>query len=227
MCHPCPRSPLPGVVAVGTSGPAASPLRESAPAAVRPLSVSVAWAGISGMTTTAADCMWFEDRCPDLAEAYCFTPVHRLTPSEVHHGLNGRDEFPLTGTEAVVEETRHDGGVRGALDLASEPRTVTEGRRPGRHQLAEAPTTSPMSCAAAAARRAWTNTLWTRDSPCTASTSPRPCPTGRKGRRRHGRCDPRPDTRGCAPGRRQRSPFTILYSPRCVKCSSPEPRNRN
>ncbi|MFE0380808.1 DUF6461 domain-containing protein [Streptomyces inhibens] len=55
------------------------------------------------MTTTAADYMWFEDRFPDLAEAYCFTLVHKLTPSEVLRRFDGRDEPALTGTEAVVE----------------------------------------------------------------------------------------------------------------------------
>ncbi|MFD7900377.1 DUF6461 domain-containing protein [Streptomyces sp. NPDC059743] len=55
------------------------------------------------MTTTAADYMWFEERFPDLAEAYCFTLVHNLAPSDVLHRLDGRDEPALTGTDAVVD----------------------------------------------------------------------------------------------------------------------------
>ncbi|WP_432097313.1 DUF6461 domain-containing protein [Streptomyces sp. bgisy100] len=47
--------------------------------------------------------MWFEERFPDLAEAYCFTLVHRLRPSEVLRRLQGRDESPRTGAEQLVE----------------------------------------------------------------------------------------------------------------------------
>ncbi|MEU7278837.1 DUF6461 domain-containing protein [Streptomyces sp. NPDC045431] len=53
------------------------------------------------MTTTAADYAWFEDRFPDLAEAYCFTLVENLAPADVLHRLDGREEAPLTGAEAV------------------------------------------------------------------------------------------------------------------------------
>lgn len=65
--------------------------------------MSVASATISGMTSTAADYLWFEERFPELAEAYCFTLVHRLTPSELLRRLEGREESARTGVEQVVE----------------------------------------------------------------------------------------------------------------------------
>ncbi|MET9424916.1 DUF6461 domain-containing protein [Streptomyces sp. NPDC006540] len=57
---------------------------------------------IAGMTSTAADYVWFEERFPELAEAHCFTLVHRLPPSEVLRRLQGRDESPRTGAEQIV-----------------------------------------------------------------------------------------------------------------------------
>ncbi|MFJ7626709.1 DUF6461 domain-containing protein [Streptomyces sp. NPDC097595] len=59
------------------------------------------------MTTTATDYAWFEERFPDLAEAYCFTLVHDLAPSALLHRLGGRAEPALTGTGALVEAA-HD-----------------------------------------------------------------------------------------------------------------------
>lgn len=56
-----------------------------------------------GMTTTAADYLWFEESFPELAEAYCFTLVHGLPPAEVLRRLEGREESPLTGAEETVE----------------------------------------------------------------------------------------------------------------------------
>ncbi|MEU3528881.1 DUF6461 domain-containing protein [Streptomyces sp. NPDC038707] len=53
--------------------------------------------------TTAADCTWFEERFPDLAEAYCFTLVRGLAPAELLRRLDGREEPALTGADAVVE----------------------------------------------------------------------------------------------------------------------------
>jgi hypothetical protein len=55
------------------------------------------------MTTTAADYLWFEEDFPDLAEAYCFTLVHELNPSEILRRLDGRPEPALTGTTAAFE----------------------------------------------------------------------------------------------------------------------------
>ncbi|MBV1938753.1 hypothetical protein KUF83_19620 [Streptomyces sp. BV286] len=55
------------------------------------------------MTTTAADYVWFEDRFPDLAEAYCFTLVHKLTPSDVLARLGGQVEPSRAGTAAIVD----------------------------------------------------------------------------------------------------------------------------
>ncbi|MFC9287500.1 DUF6461 domain-containing protein [Streptomyces sp. NPDC057052] len=55
------------------------------------------------MTATAADYVWFEECFPDLAEAYCFTLVHSLPPSEVLRRLQGRQEAPRTGAQQMVE----------------------------------------------------------------------------------------------------------------------------
>jgi Family of unknown function (DUF6461) len=63
----------------------------------------VARAKISGMTATAADYLWFEERFPDLAEAYCFTLVYKLEPSEILRRLGGQEEPALTGTTAAVD----------------------------------------------------------------------------------------------------------------------------
>ncbi|WP_405535648.1 DUF6461 domain-containing protein [Streptomyces sp. NBC_00075] len=56
-----------------------------------------------GLTATATDYTWFQDLFPDLAEAYCFTLVRDLPPSEVLARLGGKAEPSLTGTEAIVE----------------------------------------------------------------------------------------------------------------------------
>jgi Family of unknown function (DUF6461) len=55
------------------------------------------------MNTTASDYIWFEERFPDLAEAYCFTLVRELNPSEILERLGGREEPPLTGMTAAVD----------------------------------------------------------------------------------------------------------------------------
>ncbi|MFF2951505.1 DUF6461 domain-containing protein [Kitasatospora sp. NPDC057965] len=55
------------------------------------------------MTVTATDYLWFEDRFPDLAEAYCFTLVNDLAPSELLKRLNGEEHPALTGVTAVIE----------------------------------------------------------------------------------------------------------------------------
>ncbi|MFF3379934.1 DUF6461 domain-containing protein [Streptomyces sp. NPDC002680] len=56
-----------------------------------------------GLTATAADYTWFQELFPDLAEAYCFTLVRDLPPSEVLARLGGKAEPSLTGTEAIVD----------------------------------------------------------------------------------------------------------------------------
>lgn len=56
-----------------------------------------------GLTATAADYLWFQEHFPDLAEAYCFTLVHNLPPSEVLARLGGEAETSLTGTAAIVD----------------------------------------------------------------------------------------------------------------------------
>ncbi|MYV56088.1 DUF6461 domain-containing protein [Streptomyces sp. SID3212] len=55
------------------------------------------------MTKTGADYAWFESDFPDIAEAYCFTLVRGLSPSELISRLEGRSETPLQGIAAVVE----------------------------------------------------------------------------------------------------------------------------
>ncbi|MGW1029311.1 DUF6461 domain-containing protein [Streptomyces sp. NPDC002577] len=55
------------------------------------------------MTATATDYTWFEESFPELAEAYCFTLVDQLTPSDLLHRLDGRAESSLTGTDTVVD----------------------------------------------------------------------------------------------------------------------------
>lgn len=48
---------------------------------------------MSAMTATAADYTWFEDRFPDLAEAYCLTLVRGLTPEEFLARLGAQAEI--------------------------------------------------------------------------------------------------------------------------------------
>lgn len=55
------------------------------------------------MTATAADYVWINERFPDLAEAYCFTLVHNLAPSDVLARLGGRNEPSQTGVAAIVD----------------------------------------------------------------------------------------------------------------------------
>ncbi|MBK3520746.1 MULTISPECIES: DUF6461 domain-containing protein [Streptomyces] len=88
-------------------------------------------------TTTAADYTWFEERFPDLAEAYCFTLVRGLRPAELLDRLAGRAEPALTGAYAVVEAAfdlarASDGGRQllamtsvGAWTLLIEPNGYT------------------------------------------------------------------------------------------------------
>ncbi|MET8983122.1 DUF6461 domain-containing protein [Streptomyces sp. NPDC004539] len=66
------------------------------------------------MTTTATAYTWFEERFPDLAEAYCFTLVHDLSPADLLHRLGGTNEPALTGADEFVEAAfefsdRYDG----------------------------------------------------------------------------------------------------------------------
>uniref|UniRef100_A0AAU2VF74 DUF6461 domain-containing protein n=1 Tax=Streptomyces sp. NBC_00003 TaxID=2903608 RepID=A0AAU2VF74_9ACTN len=55
------------------------------------------------MTATAADYVWINERFPDLSEAYCFTLVHNLTPSDVLARLGGHSEPSQTGVTAIVD----------------------------------------------------------------------------------------------------------------------------
>ncbi|MEV8341067.1 DUF6461 domain-containing protein [Streptomyces niveus] len=57
------------------------------------------------MTKTGAGYAWFEDDFPDIAEAYCFTLVRGLSPTELMSRLEGRPEAPLQGIAAVVDAT--------------------------------------------------------------------------------------------------------------------------
>lgn len=55
------------------------------------------------MDSTATDYLWFEEDFPDLADAYCFTLVHKLMPADIIQRLSGDDEPALTGASALVE----------------------------------------------------------------------------------------------------------------------------
>ncbi|MFF0746660.1 DUF6461 domain-containing protein [Streptomyces sp. NPDC004111] len=55
------------------------------------------------MATTAADYMWFEEGFPDLAESYCVTLVHDVTPHELIRRLGGQPEPEVTGAAALVD----------------------------------------------------------------------------------------------------------------------------
>ncbi|GAA2457168.1 hypothetical protein GCM10010191_91090 [Actinomadura vinacea] len=54
------------------------------------------------MAATAADYAWFEERFPDLAEAYCLTLVRGLSPPQVLARLGARTNGPhVTGIERL------------------------------------------------------------------------------------------------------------------------------
>ncbi|MGW4494767.1 DUF6461 domain-containing protein [Streptomyces sp. NPDC004376] len=55
------------------------------------------------MAVSADDYAWFEDRFPDLSEAYCVTLVRGLSPDEVLRRLDGHEEPAVTGVDAMVE----------------------------------------------------------------------------------------------------------------------------
>ncbi|MFF3565729.1 DUF6461 domain-containing protein [Streptomyces sp. NPDC002574] len=62
------------------------------------------------MMKTAQDYAWFEKDFPDIAEAYCFTLVHGLSPAEVMSRLEGHPEAPARGIPAFIDAaiTRSD-----------------------------------------------------------------------------------------------------------------------
>ncbi|MFJ5120469.1 DUF6461 domain-containing protein [Kitasatospora sp. NPDC088548] len=70
------------------------------------------------MTVTAADYLWFEDRFPDLAEAYCFTLVNDLAPSELLQRLKGQEHPALSGVTAVVEAAYDLGDTQQLVAMA-------------------------------------------------------------------------------------------------------------
>ncbi|MGI5324095.1 DUF6461 domain-containing protein [Actinomadura nitritigenes] len=95
------------------------------------------------MDSTATDYVWFEQDFPDLAEAYCFTLVHKVPPAGILQRLSGGDEPTLTGASELVEAAhevfRRSSGTRqliamtmlGAWTLMIEPNGylgVTEDR---------------------------------------------------------------------------------------------------
>lgn len=47
--------------------------------------------------------MWFEEDFPDLAESYCVTLVHGVTPHELVRRLGGQAEPEVTGITALVD----------------------------------------------------------------------------------------------------------------------------
>ena len=56
------------------------------------------------MTATAADYLWFAERYPDLADAFCLTLVRDLAPAEVLRRMGTRETTRLTG---VADVCRH------------------------------------------------------------------------------------------------------------------------
>ncbi|MFI1105146.1 DUF6461 domain-containing protein [Streptomyces melanogenes] len=54
------------------------------------------------MTATAADYLWLNERFPEIADAYCFTLVHKLAPADVTARLEGEVEASRTGVAAIV-----------------------------------------------------------------------------------------------------------------------------
>jgi Family of unknown function (DUF6461)/Transposase domain (DUF772) len=56
------------------------------------------------VTATAADYLWFAERYPDLAEAFCLTLARDVAPAEVLHRMGTRETTELTG---VGEVCRH------------------------------------------------------------------------------------------------------------------------
>ncbi|KOV26907.1 hypothetical protein ADK60_20415 [Streptomyces sp. XY431] len=72
------------------------------------------------MTRTGADYAWFENDFPDIADAYCFTLVRGLSPTELLSRLDGRPEAPLHGIAAVVDAAfAHDEPERGERQLVA------------------------------------------------------------------------------------------------------------
>lgn len=63
------------------------------------------------MTATAADYLWFGEEFSELANAYCITLVQGLSPADVLHRLDGRQEPSRTGANEADEA---------AYDLLSE-----------------------------------------------------------------------------------------------------------
>ncbi|WP_435874865.1 DUF6461 domain-containing protein [Nonomuraea dietziae] len=62
------------------------------------------------MIATPDDCAWFSyERFPELAEAYCFTYVHGLTPEQLVVRLGGRPEdfTPMTLEELIETSYRN------------------------------------------------------------------------------------------------------------------------
>ncbi|WP_330289861.1 DUF6461 domain-containing protein [Streptomyces sp. NBC_00576] len=55
------------------------------------------------MTANTTDYLWFEERFPDLAEAYCITLVHGVSPVELLRRLGGQAEPAHTGIPELVE----------------------------------------------------------------------------------------------------------------------------
>jgi len=52
---------------------------------------------------TAEDYLWFEERFPGLAEAYCLTLVKGLTPGDLLSRLGTSEQVRLTGVEELLE----------------------------------------------------------------------------------------------------------------------------
>lgn len=58
---------------------------------------------ITDMTATAADYLWFEKNFSELSNAYCITLVRGISPTDLLHRLDGREEPSLTGVDEADE----------------------------------------------------------------------------------------------------------------------------
>jgi hypothetical protein len=57
---------------------------------------------ITRMPPTARDFLWFDERFPDLAEAYCFTVVHGVPPEQVLSRFGATEQSRLTGVRELM-----------------------------------------------------------------------------------------------------------------------------
>ncbi|WP_370088738.1 DUF6461 domain-containing protein [Streptacidiphilus sp. MAP12-16] len=68
------------------------------------------------MTATAADYLWFQQRFPELASAYCITLVRDVAPAELLHRLDGQEQPTVTSLDAIVRAAVALGDSRRGAD---------------------------------------------------------------------------------------------------------------